>query len=237
MKTGLTRAASSESLSAFDPLVSLPPITTSRCSQTGRAFRSPLRRFAGDILGSRASFGRGFSARVGPLYRRLRTRSRDEGGSVRTTFLDVEQWRELRRRACLRADTRRFPVARHRPRTGPFRRDALSPWVLPTGVGAARVRVRDLLLTRDGSLLICTTGTPGVVRYRDGKLSPFSSRPRLQNTSVRTIAETRDGSIWIGTANAASFASRARERSASRRRSFRATRSSTSWRTAAERFG
>ena len=55
-----------------------------------------------------------------------------------------------------------------------------------------------LCSSRDGSLWVAVDGT-GVIRLKDGKVTRFSETEGLVSNQTRCLAETRDGSVWIGT--------------------------------------
>jgi signal transduction histidine kinase/ligand-binding sensor domain-containing protein/ActR/RegA family two-component response regulator len=62
----------------------------------------------------------------------------------------------------------------------------------------ARDDMRTLLVDRTGTLWLGTQGR-GVVRYKDGKFTAYSTKDGLVDGTVRALAEGRDGSLWIGT--------------------------------------
>src|SRR5207253_2007867 len=57
---------------------------------------------------------------------------------------------------------------------------------------------------RDGSLWIGTFNA-GVARFRDGEFTFFSTKDGLAADAIRSIYETRDHTIWIGTTNGLSY--------------------------------
>jgi PAS domain S-box-containing protein len=57
-------------------------------------------------------------------------------------------------------------------------------------------RVAAFLEDHTGALWI---GGGGLYRWKDGKLDDYTQKAGLSSTSVRTIVEDRDGSLWIGT--------------------------------------
>lgn len=57
-------------------------------------------------------------------------------------------------------------------------------------------KIRNLFETRDGTLYICPD-SGGIVAFNRGT---FTAVPFAEGHQVNTVAETRDGSLWIGTA-------------------------------------
>ncbi len=52
--------------------------------------------------------------------------------------------------------------------------------------------------TRDGSLWLGTVGG-GLVRFRNGEFTPFTTKNGLASDSVTSLLEDREGTLWIGT--------------------------------------
>jgi signal transduction histidine kinase/ligand-binding sensor domain-containing protein len=72
-----------------------------------------------------------------------------------------------------------------------------APWeTLPGAAGSGRIRGYRLLAARDGSLWIVSR--PGVVRLKDGRLYRY---PSLDAPIFLSLAEGRDGRIWLGSAS------------------------------------
>lgn len=73
------------------------------------------------------------------------------------------------------------------------------PAAVPGTEELADRQVRAVLPRADGSVWIGTN--VGLARWRDGKLSHYSTRGGLQRDYVMALAEAPNGQLWIGTAN------------------------------------
>ncbi len=58
--------------------------------------------------------------------------------------------------------------------------------------------IRTLLADRAGNLWFGTQGR-GLVRYRDGRFTAYTTKDGLVDGTIRALAAGRDGSLWIGT--------------------------------------
>src|SRR5262245_14392651 len=81
---------------------------------------------------------------------------------------------------------------------GLFRFDGVkvTPWQPPSGEQLPNNYIRNLLVSRDGTLWIGTL--TGLASWRDGKLLQY---PALANDVVDALLEDDEGTIWIGTLN------------------------------------
>ena len=73
-------------------------------------------------------------------------------------------------------------------------RHGVRPALRPGDRGFARVLFED----RDGTVWI-GTNLEGLVSYRNGVLTKYTTKEGLPNDAVRAIQQDRDGSLWIGT--------------------------------------
>lgn len=69
--------------------------------------------------------------------------------------------------------------------------------VFDTDDGLVHKDVRLITETRDGALLIGTTG--GMSRFKDGRFTNYTIAEGLSHNHVRAIYEDSDGTLWIGT--------------------------------------
>lgn len=69
------------------------------------------------------------------------------------------------------------------------------PWN-PEGIAGGNIR--DLLLDRDGNFWL-GSGTEGLLRYRDGQTSRFTTKHGLSSDAAFCVYEDRDGNLWVGT--------------------------------------
>lgn len=74
--------------------------------------------------------------------------------------------------------------------------DALRFYAVKDGLPAAAVEA--FCEDRSGALWFGTHGG-GLVRYKDGKFTAFTTKHGLSSNNIRTIFEDREGIIWIGT--------------------------------------
>ncbi|HEV8485923.1 MAG TPA: two-component regulator propeller domain-containing protein, partial [Blastocatellia bacterium] len=58
--------------------------------------------------------------------------------------------------------------------------------------------VRSLLVDRDGRLQAGTYGD-GLSMLKDGRVTVCDDKPALRGTLIRSLVESRDGSVWVGT--------------------------------------
>jgi two-component sensor histidine kinase/ligand-binding sensor domain-containing protein len=73
----------------------------------------------------------------------------------------------------------------------------LSPFVdVPTSV--QRPLPRAIVRDREGTIWV-GTNTDGLLRYRDGAFTRFTSKDGLAHDDVKAIAEGPDGTLWVGT--------------------------------------
>jgi len=81
---------------------------------------------------------------------------------------------------------------------GLFRFDGVkvTPWRSPSGEQLPNNYIRNLLVSRDGTLWIGTL--TGLASWRDGKLLQY---PALAKDAVDALLEDDEGTIWVGTLN------------------------------------
>jgi diguanylate cyclase (GGDEF)-like protein len=67
-----------------------------------------------------------------------------------------------------------------------------------TGEGLPTNRTKTAIATRDGAVEVFTD-SGGLIRIKDGIVTPFEHNDKLASLSDSAIFESRDGSLWLGT--------------------------------------